>query len=95
MTPTHFGISITIDESTGEVMSAYFQIRKGKSHVTVEYADGAALADYNRNGELIGVELLAPWKVSIMNQIAANESVELLTQAKEFMKNAGPRQLVA
>lgn len=90
-----FGISVTTDDSTGDVLAVYFQIRKGKVHETREYAEGAALADYNKRGELIGIELLAPCKVSIVDQLAANESAAMRRQTKRFMRKAGPRQMVA
>jgi len=95
MTDLNFGISVTIDDNTGEVLAVYFQIRKGKVHETREYAEGAAFADYNRNGELIGIELLAPCKVSIVDQLAANEPAIMRRETKRFMRKAGPRQMVA
>lgn len=95
MTPIHFDISITTDNTTGAVLSAYFQIRKGKVHTTREFANGNALADYNRDGELLGVELIGPCKVTIVDQLAANEPAEFRKMAKTFIKQAGPRELVA
>jgi uncharacterized protein YuzE len=95
MTPINFGVTVTTDDGTGEVLSAYFQIRKGTSHQTVEFADGAAFADYNRHGELIGIELLAPCKVSVVDQLAANESRDVRMRTKQFIRNSGPRTLVA
>jgi len=95
MTGLNFGISITINDTTGEVVAVYFKVRKGRVHETREYAEGAAFADYNRRGELIGIELLAPCKVSIVDQLAANESAIMRRETKRFMRKAGPRQMVA
>ena len=95
MTALDFGISITTDTSTGHVLSAYFQVRRGKVHETREFADGAAFADYNKYGELLGIEVLAPCKATIVDQLAANESVDLRRQTKEFMRRAGPREMIA
>ena len=95
MTKLTFGISITTDESTGEVLSVYFQIRKGKALETREFADGAAFADYNKTGELVGVELLAPCKVSVVDQLAENEPSHVRSRTKKFIRTAGPRQMVA
>ena len=90
----HFNVTIETQDSTGEVLAVYFQIRKGKSAQLREFSDGAACADYNKRGELLGIELLAPCKVSIVDQIASEESVSLRRQAKRFMKSSGPRQMV-
>ncbi len=90
----NFQVWIETDDATGNVLAAYFQIRKGKSHETREFADGNAFADYNRRGELLGVELLAPCRVSIVNEIAAEEPIELRNRAKRFIRNSGPRELV-
>ncbi|MAG94478.1 MAG: hypothetical protein CMJ48_12110 [Planctomycetaceae bacterium] len=89
-----FGISITADSETGEILAVYFQIRKGKVHKTCEYADGAALADYALNGELLGIELIAPCKATIVDTIAANESASTRRDAKRFMRDSGPRKMV-
>lgn len=95
MTPLAFEVSVETEESTGEVVCVYFQIRKGKSHLTQEYADGAAFADYNRQGELIGIEILAPCSVSVVDQLAANESAELRKMTKRFLRDSGPRKMIA
>ena len=90
-----FGLTTTIDDETGDVLSVYFQIRKGKVHETREFADGAAFADYNSYGELLGIELLGPCQVSVVDQLAANEPLVMRQRTKKFMKTAGPRQMVA
>ena len=72
-TNLHFSVSITTDESSGEPIAVYFYIREGRVHQTREFADGAAMADYNKLGELLGIELLAPCNVSILDQLAVNE----------------------
>ena len=95
MTAIVFSLSVTTDEKTGDVLSVYFFIRKGSVHETQEYANGAAFADYNKQGELLGIELLAPCSVSIVDQLAANEPVTVRRQTKRFMKNSGPRQMIA
>ena len=90
-----FGVSINTDDATGDVLAVYFQVRNGKVHETREFANGAAFADYNKQGELLGIELLSTCKVSIVDQLAANEPVELRRKTKHFMRQAGPRQMVA
>jgi uncharacterized protein YuzE len=95
MTKLNFGLSIDTDNASGEVVAVYFQIRKGRSHETREFADGAAFADYNANGELIGIELLAPCRVSIVDQLAANEPLEVRRKTKRFLRESGPRRMIA
>lgn len=87
-------MSVDTDNTTGEVLAVYFQFRKGTVHETREFADGVALADYNRRGELIGIELLAPCKVTIVDSIAANEPASARRDAKKFMRQSGPRTMV-
>ncbi|MCH7987788.1 MAG: DUF2283 domain-containing protein [Planctomycetes bacterium] len=94
MTELNFNVTVTTDDTSGQVLSAYFQIRKGKVHETREFADGAAFADYNNRGELIGIELLAPCRVTIVNQLAANESPTVRQRTKKYMREAGPRWMV-
>ena len=95
MTPFDFAVSVTTDDTTGDVLSAYFQIRRGKVHETREFSEGAALADYSKNGELIGIEILSPCRVSIVDKLAANEPVHVRTRTKKFMRSAGPREMIA
>jgi len=95
MTPLEFDVNITIDESTGAVIAVYFQTRRGKVHETREFADGAAFADYNRDGELLGIELLGPCRATIVDQLAQNESVTLRKSMKAFVRRVGPREIVA
>ena len=90
-----FGMEITVDEETGKPVSVYFQVRKGRVHETREFANGVAFADYDSHGQLLGIELLGPCRVSIVDQLAANEPASVKRDAKRFMKNSGPRQFIA
>ncbi|MFM9962056.1 MAG: DUF2283 domain-containing protein [Planctomycetaceae bacterium] len=84
-----FNVSFEVNHQTGEVLAAYFRIRKGHSVETREFAQGAVFADYNRDGNLLGIEMLAPCKASVLNKIAAPEPT-----VKKFLKRASPRELV-
>jgi len=85
----HFDLSVTVDERTGEILSVYFEIRKGRSAETREYCDGAAFADYDRSGNLLGIEMLAPCKLRVLNRIEGAEP-----QVRKFLKGAVPRAMV-
>ena len=84
-----FDVSVTVDERTGAVISAYFEIRKGKSAQTREYCDGAAFADYDKSGHLLGIEMLAPCSLRVLNRIAGAEP-----EVRKFVKCAAPRAMV-
>ncbi len=88
MSKIAFRISIETHDQTGEVIAAYLQIRKGRVKVTKEYADGAAFADYDKHGELLGIEMLAPCTVSVLNKIAQK------TQERRFVRGAVPRAML-
>ena len=95
MTAICFGTSITTDELTGRVLAAYFHIRKGHAHETREFGNGAVLADYNNRGELIGLEIIAPCRVTIVDQLAANEPADIIKKTKKLLRENCPRPLIA
>jgi uncharacterized protein YuzE len=79
-------IDVEIAESTGEVVAVYFYIRAGNSVETIEFAAGQALADYDRNGNLLGIELLGPCKVTILDKISRQEPGPI----RRFLRNSIP-----
>ena len=83
-----FQLSVETNDQTGDVVAVYFQIRKGQSAKVKEYAGGAAFADYDRKGRLLGIELLEPCKASVLSSIAEQPS------AKNFVRNAVPRGML-
>lgn len=89
-TPHDFHISITSDNASGEILAVYLRIRKGKSVKTREFSDGAAFADYGAKGELLGIEILQPCSVDVLDEIAVKDD-----SALTFIKRSVPRGLVA
>ena len=89
-----FRVTVETEDATGDVLAAYFQFRKGKQDHVKEYAGGAAIADFDKNGYLLGVELLAPCKVTIVDEIAKTEPLGVRSSVKRFMRNTAPRELV-
>jgi len=83
-----FRVSVETHDQTGEVIAAYFQVRKGKIKVTKEYANGNAFADYDKHGKLLGIELLGPCRAAILDQIAKQ------APAKRFVQDAIPRGML-
>ena len=84
-------IEVTVNTRTGEVSAVYFQIRSGTSVSIKEYADGAAFADYDASGKLLGIELLAPCTISVLDEITRGNPMKV----KRFVRNSVPHQLVA
>lgn len=82
-----FGVLVTTNKLTGEIMSAYLQIREGKAAEVREFCNGSAFANYNRKGELIGIELLAPCRLSVLTRISQDSNV------RRFIRRGIPRQM--
>ena len=82
-----FAISVCTNNKTGEIMAVYFQISEGKATSVKEHCQGAAFANYNRNGKLLGIELLAPCKTSVLTRISPDVNV------KRFIRGGIPRQM--
>ena len=95
MSEFHFECVVTTDDATGDLLAVYFHIRKGKVHETHEFANGNVFADYDKQGLLLGIELLGPSNVSIVDKLAKQESLEIRKKTKQFMREVGPRKMVA
>lgn len=85
----HFRVNIETRNQTGEVLAVYFQVRKGKTKTTKEHADGNVFADYDKHGKLLGFEMLAPCRASVLDNIAKQAS------AKRFVRSAIPQGMLA
>jgi uncharacterized protein YuzE len=83
-------ISVSVDEKTGHVRAAYIRVRMGEVSETREIAEGKALADYDVSGSLLGIELLAPCEVAVLDKLAATEPEPV----KQFLRGGPPRELV-
>ena len=85
---TYLRTEIEVDEK-GTVVALYFYIRSGKAAETREFADGKALADYDRKGNLLGIELLGPCEVAILDKISRKEPAPV----KKFLRGSIPRDM--
>ena len=81
-------------EDTGDITAVYFKFRDGKVAETVEFNDGIVFADYDRNGYVLGVELLGPCTVAVMDKVAEHESSVAKRAMKKVLKSTGPREIV-
>jgi len=80
---------IEVDNKTGKVVAVYFYVRRGKVAETKEYVEGKALADYDRKGNLLGIELLGPCKVQVLDKISRREPASI----KNFLRGSIPRDM--
>lgn len=85
-----FKISVTSNEANGDILAVYIQFRKGKAVDVKEFGDGAAFANYGKKGELLGIEMLQPCKLSVLDQIPKTDAA-----SKKFIRNAVPPSMLA
>ena len=84
-------LDVSIDERTGTIRSAYLRIRRGTVHETREISAGSAFADYDKSGLLLGIELLGPCDVKVLDRLSRKEP----DKVKRFVLGSPPRELVS
>jgi hypothetical protein len=84
-------LDLSVDEKTGGIRAAYLRVRQGEVAETREVSEGRAFADYGADGQLLGVELLAPCEVAVLDRVAAQEPESI----KRFLRGGAPRELVS
>lgn len=84
-------VSVSVDETTGLIRAAYVRVRAGEAAETREVVEGRAFADYDAAGLLLGVELLAPCAVDVLDRIAATEPEAI----RQFLRGGPPPALVS
>lgn len=62
-------MTASVDDRSGKVLAAYFHIRKGVFGKTEVIRDGILNADYDKNGNLLGVEVLGPCGPSVLRHL--------------------------
>ena len=90
MSATRYSFSTSVDERTGRVMAVYFKLRQGEVDDTREVVEGKAFADYDADGALLGVELLAPCDVAVLDTLAKEEPESV----RRFFRRVSPREMV-
>lgn len=84
------GFELSVDEGTGQLQAAYLRVRTGGVAETKEIAPGQAYADYDEDGQLLGVEFLAPCGVAVVDQITVDQP----DNVRRFLRSAPPREFV-
>src|SRR5262245_14932719 len=90
MTKPKFRLEVSFNEATGEPVAAYLRIREGKVTETKEVSEGVAFADYGADGYLLGVELLAPCGVEVLDRLSEKEPEAV----RRFLREGARRPLV-
>jgi uncharacterized protein YuzE len=75
----------------GTVEAAYIRLRRGKSDRTQEIIEDALLADYDEQGTLLGIEVLAPVKLAELVKLVDQPR---RTSFRRFIRKAAPSELV-
>lgn len=73
MTNPKFRLEVSYSETTGDPVAAYLRIREGKVVETREIREGIAFADYGAEGFLVGIELLAPCPLEVLDRLSEKE----------------------
>jgi hypothetical protein len=91
MAVQRFQLESSIDESTGRTVAVYLRVRDGKVAQTKEICEGVAYADYDKEGILLGLELLGPCQNDVLERVTASEPEAV----RRFLLGGVPRDLVA
>jgi hypothetical protein len=86
MNAPRFNYTASVDERTGRVMAVYFYLRRE----TREVVEGKAFADYDADGALLGVELLAPCQVALLGRVVEGEPDGVM----QFMRRVAPPEML-
>ena len=90
MVDAKFGLDVSFSEITGEPVAAYLRVREGRVAETREVSEGVAFADYAADGRLLGIELLAPCSLAVMDRLGENEAEPV----RRFLRGGPPRELI-
>ena len=82
---------LEVDQDTGEVLAVSFRFRAGKVDETREFDDGNILADYDADGNLLGIEVLGPCRIQILTERVARREPETL---REWLRTQLPPQMM-
>jgi hypothetical protein len=75
----------------GTVQAAYFRVKKGNVARRYEVVPDTVMADYDSNGDLLGIEVLAPVKLSVLaKQVEQSRS----SSFRKFVRHSAPHELV-
>ena len=85
-----FEISIS-GRNDGTLEAVYITVRDGKAHRTKVIVEDIVLADYDKRGRLIGIEILAPVRISKLTPLVEQNRRKPF---RNFVKTQAPEELV-
>jgi hypothetical protein len=86
MNKPEFRLEASFDDRTGRTVAVYLRVRTGKVKETREIKEGIVYADYDAQDALLGVELLGPCEIAVLDGIAVNEPEPV----RDFLKTSPP-----
>ena len=90
MPPAKFRLEVSYNETTGDPVAAYVRVRDGKVAHTKELSAGAAFADYSADGSLLGIELLAPIPIEILDRASEQEPEAV----RQFLRRGVRKEMI-
>ena len=90
-----FSVRVQAHPRTGHPLTAYFHIGEGKAAEVRELAEGAVFANYDRKGKLLGVELLAPCKKSVLRKLSSDAPESIRDAVECLLTECAPVKLLA
>ena len=91
MTTPKFRLEVSYNETTGDPIAAYVRVREGKVQQTKEIKDGAVFADYGADGALLGIELLEPCRIEVLERVSEKEPEEV----RQFLRHGVRKEMIS
>lgn len=85
-----FRLEASFDDNTGEAVAVYLRVREGTVARTVELKEGIVYADYGADDTFLGLELLGPCELELLEHVAKSEPEAV----RRFLRGGAPRELV-
>jgi uncharacterized protein YuzE len=90
MVNAKFRLEVSFNETTGDPIAAYLRVREGKVAETREVSEGVVFADYGADEALLGIELLAPCAVEILDRISEKEPESV----RQFLRRGVRKEMI-
>jgi len=92
MTPIVTGFEFSISaRDDGTLEAAYVRVGDGSVARTKEIVEDVLLADYDRRGKLLGIEILSPVKLSAVTRLV---DPPRRPSFRKFIRRAAPQEFV-
>ena len=85
-----FEISIS-GRDDGTLEAVYIRCSEGKVHHTDEIKEDVVLADYDSQGNLLGIEILAPVKLRVLSKLIDEDHRRPF---RKFIRKSAPQEFL-